>query len=417
MGFEEEEGDDNQTRFVIQSESDGECIPTRLSGVHVFQDVLPVELLQDVYTNVIKEQVRSWGTYVPLHDNREELLARDGNFHEGSKFEDLSRRVVYHILQSKSIRDVLNLNSIHGVAIWMLSSSVGSAVDYHMDYYELLRIEHNLIVPPIYGGVVHCTPSPSTSSDGHSGIVGGDFWINTNGIENYRRFGYKCKLSPEMTLPEDGDPSWKKIDYKFNQLVLFNGDNPHMSDEIKYISGDQTVRRVIMGFNFFSHDVGALVETAPEHSASFIRRVKLLQCAASTAATMKNKRLSIRSNQDMTPEDISIRRILSNNTLSRIFVLAKREKIKQELRDERRRVRLFVFQMLKDKSSSTNMFSVESLINEIWHSFRKEISKNDAHVYINELFRESTSHRLVFIPSAVDKLGMVCESSSCYISS
>jgi len=63
-------------------------------------------------------------------------------------------------------------SKIHGTAVWALSASPKSEVQYHIDYAELVRYETNIIYPPIYAGTLHC----SNMGDGE--IVGGKFEAN-----------------------------------------------------------------------------------------------------------------------------------------------------------------------------------------------------------------------------------------------
>jgi len=69
--------------------------------------------------------------------------------------------------------------------------------------------------------------------------------------------------------------NWIKIPYKGNRFILMDGELPHLSTPITALPPDQ--RRVILGFNFFAHDVGPHVARAPEHSDVFNRTVKLYQ--------------------------------------------------------------------------------------------------------------------------------------------
>lgn len=72
-----------------------------------------------------------------------------------------------------------------GVVVWCLTSSTNNNVQYHMDYAELFRYETNQIHPPLYGGIVQLSPFESGEMEG------GDFMLNTDGINHYRKFGYK----------------------------------------------------------------------------------------------------------------------------------------------------------------------------------------------------------------------------------
>lgn len=50
------------------------------------------------------------------------------------------------------------------------------------------RYETNVVYPPIYGGVYHASPFAINEMNG------GDFMLNMEGLDHYRRFGYKGRL-------------------------------------------------------------------------------------------------------------------------------------------------------------------------------------------------------------------------------
>ena len=92
---------------------------------------------------------------------------------------------------------------IHGVAVWCLTSAANKAVDYHIDYAELYRCsivsvvsyikichryETNVIHPPLYAGTMQISPVEGGE------MTGGDFCVNTDGLEHYKRFGYKGRV-------------------------------------------------------------------------------------------------------------------------------------------------------------------------------------------------------------------------------
>ena len=95
--------------------------------------------------------------------------------------------------------------------MWCLTSGVNSNVVYHIDYAELYRYvlvvthcihvlchhhlcamysyETNIIHPPLVGGVYHLSPF-LTSED----MRGGQFLMNVEGLEHYKKFGYKGRF-------------------------------------------------------------------------------------------------------------------------------------------------------------------------------------------------------------------------------
>jgi len=48
------------------------------------------------------------------------------------------------------------------------------------------RYETNIIHPPLYAATYHATNTEA--------MIGGDFMVNKEGLEHYKRFGYKGML-------------------------------------------------------------------------------------------------------------------------------------------------------------------------------------------------------------------------------
>ncbi len=90
---------------------------------------------------------------------------------------------------------------------------------------------------------------------------------------------YLDKLATTSDIEQDSkSPSWISIPYKCNRGMLHDGDYPHLSTPIKYITPGH--QRVILGFNCFPHSIGEATMRAPEHSDAFNRTVKLYQAMA-----------------------------------------------------------------------------------------------------------------------------------------
>jgi len=199
---------------------------------------------------------------------------------------------------------------IDGTVVWCLVSQSLNTVEYHIDYAELYRYETNVIYPPIYGGVYHA--SPFAVND----MVGGDFVVNMQGLDHYRRFGYKGALRTAAELEADvRDGDWMCVRYKGNRGMVFDGELPHAatpivsmpkranaSDTQQQVAADSvtvsasapssggkygggaaapvdpnSMRRVILGFNCFPASISECCARAPEHSEAFNRTVKLYQ--------------------------------------------------------------------------------------------------------------------------------------------
>lgn len=178
--------------------------------------------------------------------------------------------------------------NIDGVAIWCLASRENEEVQYHIDYAELYRYETNIIYPPIYGGTLHVAPITC-----HEDMRGGEFNANIRGIDHYRQFGYKGRLSSKESLEKDfTNSNWLSIPYQRNRGIVFDGDFPHYAAKITHIQPH--LKRVILGLNCFPKELHECCSRAPEHSDAFNRTIKLYQKMAAlgipiTAAPIEAK--------------------------------------------------------------------------------------------------------------------------------
>lgn len=256
-------------------------------------------------------------------------------------------------------------DQLHGVAVWILASDIGSQVPYHLDYAEQVRYQSNVIVPPVVAGTLHCTPpsvlvsssSSPTDKDNPTTttttMTGGDFCIHLQGLEHYYRHGYKEMKQPLGANALAEDPDWITIPYRFNRMICASGHLPHMSTRIEDIAvpasttatnQNQTkkgsemstttasppprppIKRVIIGLNAFFPDVGPLVQQAPEHSEAFrqmVRESRKLQ------KQQPCRNLSSHGNKDTTAV-WTLQAVQSNPRLARSLVLAKRRQRQQE---------------------------------------------------------------------------------------
>ena len=108
-------------------------------------------------------------------------------------------------------------------------------------------------------------------------MEGGEFMANSQGIQHYRKFGYKARLAPDL-LEEDivGNPHWRTVRFQADRGILHSGSWPHLSTKISRLPAGK--KRVILGFNAFCGDaVGRCCARAPEHSDAFNRTVKFYQ--------------------------------------------------------------------------------------------------------------------------------------------
>lgn len=320
--------------------------------IQTYQNVLPDSICLELY-NFTKDRTEPWGTYV----TKEEILGTNSQNRcsfidclalEAAKYfldQDNSKAHVLH--GGNEPARPLDDDRVHGVQIWALASDVGSSVPVHIDYAEYLRYCHNVIVPPLYAGTVHCTPTL---------IVGGSFAVNARGLDYYREVGYKGifvsnrlgNWHPETnTSMQDCRPQynvhngWYTIPYKYNQGILHTGNLAHLSSPIDQIEGVGS-KRVIIGFNLFAKDVGAFVQKVPEHSDQFRRLVRI------------NRSLVIRNG------GLRLEEINSNKPLIKMLTLAKRKqaelvKVEQEK---------YIYEWLALSFRSTKAFTMSDIISK-----------------------------------------------------
>jgi hypothetical protein len=304
--------------------------------VHVYANALPEQIVDAAYEKSAGNPKPAWGDYVTVEQVKD-YWSKNGtgtgtvtgncNCTEPLTSDNLVVALAAHYLQISigegtqahpSAHFDLAGNSTpsplwnrvaleelaHGVAVWGLAAETNSEVPYHLDYAEQIRYETNVVVPPLVAGTIQCTRDK---------IKGGDFLISLEGIPHYEKHGYKCKRS----IPAKEDMIC--IPYRFNQLSCHLGNLPHASTKIEHIEGTQ--KRVIIGFNVFGHDIGKVVQEAPEHSHRFRQKIQA-------------QRAILRSNQKV----LSFERLKQNKPLSKLLVLAKRERIKQQYQEAQRRL-------------------------------------------------------------------------------
>lgn len=219
---------------------------------------------------------------------------------------------------------------IHGTVVWSLCSSVSSKVEYHIDYAELYRYETNIIHPPLYAGTVQVSPLGTSPVSSENFMKGGAFLVNTSGLDHYKKFGYKGKLSaPEVNNNDKGpspalmgdiaaNPSWQEVRYKRNRGILHDGNFPHLSTPVEVLPCNG-VKRCILGFNCFTDEVGESCMRAPEHSRAFNRTIRLYQALASTTmeASIDKTTPTEREKVRLTPKEV-----LKNPALARLLIAA-----------------------------------------------------------------------------------------------
>lgn len=120
-------------------------------------------------------------------------------------------------------------------------------------------------------GTCHLSPIEDNEMEG------GEFMVNTEGINHYRKFGYKSRLAQDL-LDVDlrQNENWKRVRFQADRGILHSGSWPHLSTKIMGLPPG--AKRVILGLNVFcGESVGQCCARAPEHSDVFNRTVKLYQ--------------------------------------------------------------------------------------------------------------------------------------------
>lgn len=276
-------------------------LPRKARGVEkVVERVLPGELAGRIERMAVRKG-RPFGGCVEWEDVKGEQRAGRGEGDygrgEGEEEGEYEKRLLgaaaHWFLGRGEIGEILaeEEGNLAVVNVWCLTANVGQQVEYHVDYAELHRLETGIIHPPLYSGTVHV---------GDVELEGGEFMYNRNGLDHYRRYGYKGKLG---NLEEDlKTDEWATIPYRFNRGIFIDGDFPHLSTKVTQIH-PETGRRVILGFNVFDAEVREVCQRAPEHSKEFNRIVKLYQTVGNSESwkakgglrfddVRKNKQLS-----------------------------------------------------------------------------------------------------------------------------
>lgn len=328
----------------------------RSAQVQVVDNAVSEELADALYQRTVQEG-QPWGTYVTMNDIRSQRPASPQR-ESGLSIDELALHAAttfltaamhpelaterYHAdanpaspnkdrssTSMSSLWTTDDSNLAHGVAVWALAADEGSQVPYHIDYAEQIRYESNTIVVPVLAGTLQC-------SRVNCGMLGGDYAVHLNGLDHYHKHGYKGAKSPvsitsfisSASLGCEDDKNWKVIPYRFNRMICQSGHLPHLSTSIESIGESDTsvtgsyvkLQRVIVGFNVFLRDVGAAVREAPEHSAAFRQRVQERQ---------RQRRPVIQKQQPA--QTLSFDMIRKNPKLANLLILAKRQRIKEDL--------------------------------------------------------------------------------------
>lgn len=285
--------------------------------VSIFDNVLDDDWCEYIYSYILSRDCTPWGIYITMKDALDSNL-NSFKFRETDEMKAIGFEVIRSFLLTKCKNIIENdLSYIHGIAIWCLASDELDSVEYHIDYAELYRYENNIIVPPLFAGTIQVTSFNSNEMEG------GDFLVNIDGLNHYKRFGYKGRNVNNNELVDDmnSSTSWNHIQYTYNRGIIHDGDFPHLSSKINKISStcndvSHKKKRVIIGINCFSNIVSECCIRAPEHSNTFNRTIKLYQSLQKTKPCKSS---------------FSIQDVLKNPQLAKLIVsIAKKVRKKNE---------------------------------------------------------------------------------------
>ncbi|KAL1504334.1 hypothetical protein AB1Y20_010740 [Prymnesium parvum] len=239
-------------------------------GVTVLQQALEPELARQLYEHTVQLN-EPWGAYIRLEDASTLELQSAGAEPE---VEALAMRVLQSLLSREAgrlLRD--DLDHVHGFSVWAVLGGVGFETAYHVDYAEMYRRETNILRPPIHALTVQVSPIPEDSD----AVVGGTLGLHLEGLEHYRRMGYKTRKQPSPpdapTVDWGTDPGWTYVPYKFNQVTLSCGELPHAADKVKV--WPEGLQRVVIGINSMGFIEGPTEMRLPQHSKAFKRMMQM----------------------------------------------------------------------------------------------------------------------------------------------
>eukprot|EP00956_Cyclotella_meneghiniana_P020974 scaffold37642_cov96-Cyclotella_meneghiniana.AAC.6 len=286
----------------------------------------------------------------------------------------------------------------------------------------------------IFDGVHECSsvcekPQWNTTSSKtpqqNSFMRGGEFCVNLRGLEHYSEHGYKGNISGDAyggwkrpIQPKQSQyntnvfcesSQWVTIPYAFNRGIVHKGDLPHLSAPIESIEAIETnsgsrnssfKSRVIVGFNVFGHGVGEVIAKAPEHSKAFRRKVKLYRATVGACASNESSEVDIADINYKKQNGLNISQISENRALKKLLVLAKREVVKEEFRQQQQQLMNVVWRKLLERikneaPSPTVLDILKELGNaEICYGGKVLCPKpDDVHAQLNRMIIDENSFR------------------------
>jgi hypothetical protein len=146
------------------------------------------------------------------------------------------------------------------------------------------------------------------------------------------------------------------------------GQLAHLSTPITSLPEGKS--RVIMGFNVFGHGLGPEIKKAPEHSPAFRRRVHL--------------------HRSYSLQGIDLKTILRQNKgFTKLLVLAKRERIEQQLKERQSQLTLDIQALLQKAPYYQLSILMEQLGVDTDQEWPKPV---DVQVHLSHLVRTTTDH-------------------------
>ena len=132
-------------------------------------------------------------------------------------------------------------------------------------------------------------------------------------------------------------------------------------------------KRVIIGLNVFGIDSGYQVQLAPEHSSAFNRRVRMYQTISKIQCPVNEAWVPADSKSNITSRSknagINLNKIKQNKGLSKLLVLAKRAKVRQEYLLEQQKVITSIQEAIDEADAEGKCLVVAELIDIVQKRF------------------------------------------------
>ena len=166
---------------------------------------------------------------------------------------------------------------------------------------------------------------------------------------------------------------------------------------------------MIVGINAFDHDVGPQCMSAPEHSQAFNKQVKLYQAMARAelSAQSKGRAKEVGSSpqegvsegeKDGGKKGMDLGVIMQNAALRKLMVIAKRERVKEDLKVEKARLAEGVLAMCREAGPGGGV-----RVRDVVERLR---SRDEENPHPNE--NDIVNHVGIMLGDEAGKLTLVC---------